>query len=299
MAARAMSGLDVTLRDGRKLHVHDEGDPDGFPVVFHHGTPACGRLYPADIEDARAKGIRLIGFDRAGYGRSDANFGRSFGDVAADVSDLLDTLGADRFATWGHSGGGPHALACAALLPERCVAAATLASVAPYDADGLDFLDGMGELNVEEFQLTLKRTREELEAAIRDTQAEFFSSGPDGLRQGMLSVLSPLDQAVMTAEFAEWGFRVMSEGAGKRVEGWRDDDLAVMKPWGFDVADIRVPVLLLQGTDDLMVPPAHGRWLAERIPGVEAEISDMEGHLTLLANRVSDVHDWLLARSGG
>jgi pimeloyl-ACP methyl ester carboxylesterase len=291
-----VSQLDVTLPDGRTLHVYDEGDPRGQAVVFHHGTPACGRLHPHDVEDARARGIRLIGFDRAGYGGSSASLGRSFGDVAADVAALLDSLGIDRFATWGHSGGGPHALACAALLPDRCVAAATLASVAPYGADGLDFLDGMGELNVQEFTLLLERSPEELEAAIVETQQQFFSAGPDGLRQAMLTVLSPLDQEVMTDEFAEWGFRVMSEGAAKRVEGWRDDDFAVVGPWGFEVSEIRVPVLLLHGTEDLMAPVAHGRWLAERIPGVESEISDTEGHLTLLAHRVPDVHEWLLAR---
>jgi pimeloyl-ACP methyl ester carboxylesterase len=294
MAADALTEFDVSLPDGRTLHVYEGGDPDGKAVVFQHGTPACGRLHPHDLEDAHRKGIRLIGFDRAGYGHSDANLGRSVSDVAADVAGMLDALGADRFATWGHSGGGPHALACAALLPDRCVAAATLASVAPYDADELDFLDGMGELNVQEIQLSLERTPEEQESAIRESQVHFFSTGPDGLRQAMLTVLSPLDQEVMTDEFAEWGYRVMSEGAATRIEGWRDDDRAWLEPWGFDVADIRVPVLLLQGTDDLMVPPQHGRWLAERIPGVDAEISETEGHLTLLANRVPDVHAWLL-----
>ena len=291
-----MTELDVTLPDGRTLHVYDEGDPNGVVVVVHHGTPACGRLHPHDIEDARGRGIRLIGFDRAGYGGSSANLGRSFGDVAADVADLLDILGADRFATWGHSGGGPHALACAALLPERCVAAATLACVAPYDADGLDFLAGMGELNVQEFQLLLERSPEELEAAIVQSQEQFFSAGPDGLREAMLTVLSPLDQEVMTDEFAEWGFRIMSEGAATRIEGWRDDDFAVVGPWGFEVSEIRVPVLLLHGTEDLMAPVSHGRWLAARIPGVEAEISETEGHLTLLAQRVPDVHEWLVER---
>ena len=288
-----MSEYDVTLPDGRTLHVHDEGDPDGHAVVFHHGTPACGRLHPDHIDDARARGIRLIGFDRAGYGGSSAKFGRSFADAATDVADLLDILGADRFATWGHSGGGPHALACAALLPDRCVAAATLASSGPYGVDDLDFLAGMGELNVQEFGLLLEGG-EVHEAAIRRSQVELFSGGPDGLREAMLTVLSPLDREAMTPEFAAWGFRVMYEGTGERIEGWRDDDLALVKPWGFDVAAIRVPVLLLQGTDDLMVPPAHGRWLAERIPGVEAEISDTEGHLTLLRDRVPDVHAWLL-----
>jgi len=285
--------FDVTLPDGRTLHVYDEGDPAGRAVVVHNGTPVCGRLHPHDIEDARARGIRLIGFDRAGYGGSSAKPGRSFASVAADVSDLLDILGADRFATWGHSGGGPHALACAALLSNRCVAAATLASVAPWGAEGLDWLAGMGEGNVEEFDLILAGGSEFEEALVR-SQAEMFGAGPEGLRHAMLSVLSPLDREVMTAEFAGWCFRIMSEGAAERIEGWRDDNLAAVKPWGFGLSEIRVPVLLLQGTEDLMVPPAHGRWLAERIPGVEAEISETEGHLTLLRDRVGDVHAWLL-----
>jgi pimeloyl-ACP methyl ester carboxylesterase len=207
-------------------------------------------------------------------------------------------LGVDRFATWGHSGGGPPALACAALLPGRCLAAATLASVGPYGVEGLDWLAGMGEGNTENFDLILAGG-EPLDDEFRRTQTEMFSAGPDGLRQAMLTVLSPLDQEVMTAEFAEWSYRIMSEGAAERIDGWRDDNLAVVKPWGFDVADITVPVLLLQGREDLMVPPQHGRWLAERIPGAEAEFGDTEGHMTLLANRVPDVHDWLLARSGG
>lgn len=174
-----MSELDVALGDGRTLHVYDEGDPGGVAVVFHHGTPACGRLHPHDIADARERGIRLIGFDRAGYGASSASPGRSVADVAADVAALLDSLGADRFATWGHSGGGPHALACAALLPDRCVAAAALASIASYGAEGLDWVAGMGELNVEEFGLALDGG-EAHEASLRRSQAEMFSAGPTG-----------------------------------------------------------------------------------------------------------------------
>ena len=288
-----MTEFDLTLDDGRTVHGYDEGDPRGLAVVVHHGSPSCGRLHPAQVDDARVRGIRLIGYDRPGYGGSSARPGRSFGDAADDVAGLLDALEVGRFATWGHSGGGPHALACAALLPERCVAAATLASPAPYGVEGLDWLEGMGEANVEEFDLVLAG-REALEPAVRRAQVEFFSAGPDGLRRAMLTVLSPLDQDVMTAEFAEWGFRVMSEGAAQRIEGWRDDDLAVVKPWGFELSDVRVPVLLLHGVQDLMAPVAHGRWLAERIPGVEVEISDTDGHLTLLAHRIPDVHEWLL-----
>ncbi|MGH2977298.1 MAG: alpha/beta fold hydrolase [Gaiellaceae bacterium] len=290
-----MSERDVTLADGRTLHVYDEGDPHGVAVVVHHGTPSCGRLYGGHVEDARARGIRLIGYDRPGYGGSSAQPGRSVGDAAADVTELLDALDVDRFGTWGHSGGGPHALACAALLPDRCAAAATLASVGPYGVPGLDFTEGMGEANVRDFDAVLAGP-EALEPVLLRDQAEMFAAGPDGLREAMLTVLSPLDQEAFTPEVGEWIYAVMAEGAAERIEGFRDDNLACVRPWSFDPSAIRVPVLLLQGTEDLMVPPAHGRWLAAQIPGVEADISDTEGHITLLTTRVPEVHEWLLAR---
>jgi pimeloyl-ACP methyl ester carboxylesterase len=288
--------LDVILADGRTLHVYDEGGPDGVAVVAHHGTPSSGRLQPAHVDDARARGIRLIGYDRPGYGvSSSAQPGRSVGDAAADVAELLDALGVVRFATWGHSGGGPHALACAALLPDRCVAAATLASVAPYGVEGLDWTEGMGEANTRDFDAVLAGP-DALEPLLLRDQAEMFSAGPDGLRQAMLTVLSPVDQAAFTPEVGEQIYAVMAEGAAERVEGFRDDNLACVSPWGFDPADIRVPVLLLHGEQDLMAPPSHGRWLAARIPGVQAEISDAEGHITLLTTRIPEVHEWLLER---
>ena len=290
-----MTELDVTLADGRALHVYDEGDPHGRAVVAHHGTPVVRTALSCVRRRRRERGIRLIGYDRPGYGASSAQPGRSIGDAAADVAELLDALGVDRFATWGHSGGGPHALACAALLPERCVAAATLASVAPYGVEGLDWLEGMGEANVQEFEAVLAGP-EALEPVLLRDQAEMFSAGPDGLRQAMLTILSPVDQAAFTAEVADWIYAVMAEGAAKRIEGFRDDNLACVAPWGFDPADIGVPVLLLQGVQDLMVPPSHGRWLAASIPGVEAEISDAEGHITLLTGRIPQVHAWLLTR---
>jgi pimeloyl-ACP methyl ester carboxylesterase len=289
-----MSELDVRLADGRTLHVYDEGDPNGVAVVVHHGTPSSGRLYPAFADDARARGIRLIGYDRPGYAGSSAQPGRTVADAAADVAELLDQFGIDRFATWGHSGGGPHSLACAALLPERCVAAAALSSPGPYGAEGLDFLEGMGELNRQDFDAVLAGP-EALEAVLRREQ-EMFSAGPEGLREGMLTILSPIDQEAFTAEVGEWIYSVMKEGGGERIEGWRDDSLAFVAPWGFESADIRVPVLVLHGVHDLMAPPGHGRWLATQIPGVEAEFSDAEGHITLFVNRIPEVHEWLSER---
>jgi len=137
---------------------------------------------------------------------------------------------------------------------------------------------------------------EAVEPLLLRDQAEMFSAGPDGLRQAMLTVLSPLDQEAFTPEAGEWIYAVMAEGAAERIEGFRDDNLACVAPWGFEPADIRVPVLLLHGTQDLMAPPTHGRWLAAQIPGVEAEITGSEGHITLLTTRIPEVHAWLLER---
>ena len=141
----------VGLADGRSLEVHELGDPDGFPIVFHHGTPGSGAIY------ARwdTPGVRLIAYDRAGYGGSTRKAGRVVADVVADITALADALSLERFATWGLSGGGPHSLACAALCDERLVAAATLAGVGPWNAKGLDWLAGMGEGNLREFDLVL------------------------------------------------------------------------------------------------------------------------------------------------
>ena len=290
-----MSELDVALRDGRTLHVYDEGDANGKPIVVHHGSPSDGQLFARHVEDAQARGIRLIGYDRAGYGGSTPRPGRSVADVAPDVEDVLDALGVDRFATWGISGGGPHALACGALLGKRCVAAAALASPAPWQAEGLDWLAGMGEGNVAEFDAVLEGG-EALEASLGRDAAEMLAGGADEMRTAMLSVLSPVDQAALDAEFGDFLYTTLRAGIGERIDGWRDDNVAFVHAWGFEPADIRTPSLLLQGVHDLMVPPSHGRWLAERIPGVDARISESDGHLTLLKDRVPEVHEWLLAR---
>jgi pimeloyl-ACP methyl ester carboxylesterase len=283
----------VAASDGRILHAIEAGDPDGFPVVIHHGTPGCAIFDERHVDDAIARGIRLVAYDRPGYAGSSRDAGRSIGDAAADVAAIGDALGFDRFATWGVSGGGPHALATAALLPDRVVAAASLAAVAPYDADGLDYLDGMGEMNIEEFGAALAG-----EAALRPNHerdaVEFVAAGPAGLKEGLATLLSPVDAAALDDALAAHMFESFETGLANGVDGWLDDDLAFIAPWGFDVADISVPVLLWQGLEDRFVPPGHGRWLAGRIPGVETRITPDDGHLTLYTRRVPEVHSWLL-----
>jgi pimeloyl-ACP methyl ester carboxylesterase len=285
----------VTGPDGRALRVRDVGDPGGVPVVVHHGTPGSGGFYERWREDAAERGIRLIGYDRPGYGGSDRHPGRTVADAAADVEAICDQLGLERVLTHGSSGGGPHALACAALLGDRVAAAATLCSVGPFDADGLDFLAGMGETNVVELGAAVEGEAK-LVPLLDEMAGEILSADPDELAGELASILSPPDAALVNGGLASELLTGIREGIGTSRVGWLDDDLAFVRPWGFDLSAISVPMLLWQGRQDLMVPPAHGEWLAQHVPGVEAHLSDEDGHLTVELRRIGDVHAWLLER---
>lgn len=289
-----MTELDVTLRDGRTLHVYDEGAPDGNVVVAHHGTPGCGLSYPPDLELARERGLRVVSYDRAGYGGSTPNPGRAVVDVVADVDDVVAELGIQRYVSIGASGGCPHSFACGAR-SERCVAAAAIASPTPYPADGLDWLDGMGEQNVEEFGLALEGADALVPYLERDA-AELAAATPEQIKDVMATLLPPVDAAVLTGDRAVFVKSMFERAIAQGVAGWRDDDVAFTRPWGFELDEIRVPTLLWQGVQDKMVPVAHGRWLAERIPGVEPHISEEDGHLSIAVGRLGEIDDWLAAR---
>jgi pimeloyl-ACP methyl ester carboxylesterase len=279
--------------DGRILAVLEAGDESGHAVVAIHGTPGSGLLWRGLAEDAEAREIRLLAYDRPGYGGSDPHPGRTVADAAGDVAAIADALGIERFAVEGGSGGGPHTLACAALLPDRVVAAASLAGVAPYPAEGLDWLDGMGQDNLDEFEATLAG-RETLERYLREQADAMLAAEPDAIADTLRSLLSPPDAAALTGEFAEYLAESTRRAIGERLDGWIDDDFVFMNPWGFELGEIRVPVQLLHGAQDRFVPMAHGEWLAERIPGVDAHLSEEDGHLTIQLARIGAVHAWLL-----
>jgi pimeloyl-ACP methyl ester carboxylesterase len=285
------STVDVAAGDGRTLRVRELGAPDGLPVIVHHGTPGSGVHSPAEDRAAAAAGLRLIGFDRAGYGGSTPAPGRDVAAVAADVAAIADALGVARFATFGYSGGGPHVLATAALLPDRVTRAAAWSSVAPYDADGLDFLAGMADANVEEFSLAL-RGRAALEPVLAAEAASLAGADEEGVVAGLTPFCSPTDAAALR-EIAAWLASQMTAGLAPGAAGWVDDDLAFTLPWGFDLAAIRVPVALWQGGEDRFVPLAHGRWLAAHVPGADASLLPDEGHLSLWLNERDATFAWL------
>ena len=284
---------EVTTPDGRTLTVASAGDPAGQPVFKLHGTPGSRVLDETSRRDAEERGIRLITYDRPGYGGSTPLPGRTVADGAADVRAIAEALGLERIGVWGISGGGPHALACAALLPDLAVAVASLASSAPFGVDGLDYFAGMGERNVEDIQLYLDDPAA-ARAKSRTDREEMLDARPDELFELLTSLLSPVDAAVFTAATAEFLCASYAVGLAPGDEGWWDDGVAEMAPWGFDLGDVRAPLQLWHGRHDQFVPFGHGVWLAEHIPGVDARLTDVDGHLTLGVNRVPEVHAWML-----
>ena len=285
----------IVLPDGRTLEYLVEGPPGGLPLVLHHGTPSGAVRVPPIFESAVRHGLRVVLASRPGYGGSSPHPGRRVADVAADTAALLDSLGAAHFVTAGWSGGGPHALACAARLPGRCVGASVVAGVAPHDAAGLDWLDGMGDENIAEFK-----------AAAQGVQAldAFLTPMADGLARitatdvvaAFGDLLSDVDRKALEGGLAGYLAESTRYSVSAGLAGWREDDLAFSSDWGFPLADLRIPVAVWQGEQDRMVPPAHGRWLAAHVPGAEVHLLPDEGHLSLMV-AIDDVLDNLLAHS--
>jgi pimeloyl-ACP methyl ester carboxylesterase len=281
--------------DGRTLAIEEAGDPAGRPVLVHNGTPNSRHLFAPVAADAAARGLRLIGYDRPGYGGSTPQPGRTVADCAADVRVICAELGIARLAMWGISGGGPHLLACAALLPDLVTAAASLASLAPSGAEGLDWFDGMGQDNADDFKLQ-QNDKVAARAKLETEREETIAASGEDLAGLLKTLLTPVDAAALTGEFAEYLAYTGREGLAPGSQGWWDDGEAFGRTWGFELAAIEVPVLLMHGRQDQFVPFGHGQWLAARVPGVEARLLDDDGHLTLITSRIGEVHAWLAER---
>jgi len=271
----------VALRDGRSLDVWVNGPPNGTVLLFHMGTPSSGLPSATLIEQAATAGLRLVTYSRAGYGNSTRRPGRSVVDIVEDMAIVLDAVGdADRLYVIGWSGGGPHALATAARLPDRVIAAATIASIAPYPASGLDYLAGMGAENVEEFNAALEGP----EALIGFKEANWpvmSQVSGDDLADALGDLVDHVDRGVLTGEFTEWLAGNMREGLRPGYWGWFDDDMAFVTPWGFDLDEFRVPVHVWQGAHDRMVPFSHGEWLARHVSTAVPHLYPEHGHLSL------------------
>ncbi|MFE2431661.1 alpha/beta fold hydrolase [Streptomyces sp. NPDC059373] len=276
------------LADGRTLEYLVAGPADGTPLVLHNGTPSAAVFFEPMVAAAARHGLRVVVHSRPGYAASSPQPGRTVAAVAADVAAILDELGVDRFLTVGWSGGGPHALACAALLPGRCLAAATVAGVAPHGVEGLDWLGGMGAENIEEFGAA---------AAGEGPLTAFLSAQVPGLAEvqageiaaALGDLVSDVDRNALTDEFADYMAATFRAAVSGGIAGWRDDDLAFVGDWGFDLGAVEAPVSVWQGAEDRMVPYAHGRWLASRLTGATVHLEPTEGHLSLVLNAFDDI----------
>lgn len=292
--------LMIPVAGGRELEVLVTGPADGFPFVFHHGTPQGVVPFAILERPATARGLRTIAYSRPGYGRStprtDAATTATVADDAADTAAVLDALGHGEFITLGWSGGGPRALACAALLPDRCRAATSGVGIAPPDAEGLDVMAGMGPENVEEYTAA-SQGREALTAWLEAYGTPYFSVTAADIVAQFGGLLPPVDQAALTGELAEYLAASCRHAGRQGIVGWRDDDLTHTRPWGFDLSTVRVPTAIWQGTEDLMVPFAHAVWLSEHVAGTRPHLLEGEGHISLLM-KIDEILDDLLDLAG-
>jgi pimeloyl-ACP methyl ester carboxylesterase len=283
----------IGTRDGRELEVITQGRDGGMPLIYHSGTPTAAVEFRMLAEPAAALGWQLVRASRPGYAGSLRREGRSVADVVEDTRTILDYLGQYRFVTLGWSGGGPHALATAALMPDRCAAAAILASLAPFDAVGLDWYAGMAPDNVEEFSAAAESSR--ALTSFLETQATALATVKgEQVAEVLGQLVDEIDRAALTGEVADYVAEDFRRGVSNGVAGWRDDDLAFVRPWGFDLSDIKVRISVWQGAHDRMVPFEHGRWLAAHIPGARVNLHHDEGHLSLVAQLpriLDDLHD--------
>jgi len=292
----------VTRPDGRLIEFLVAGPADGLPLVLHEGTPCGLVLYPPTVRAAALRGLRVVLAARPGYEGSTPRPGRRVVDVAGDTAAVLDELGADSFVTAGWSGGGPHALACAAALPGRCLAAASIAGVAPYQAPGLDWMAGMGPENVAEFGAALAG-QDELTAFLDREAATMGAVTGQDVAQAFGGLVIEADQAVLTGEYADHVAACLRAALSSGIAGWRDDDLAFTRDWGFSLdpainGETPLRAAIWQGDQDRMVPFAHGQWLAAAIPGARVHLMPGDGHLSMTVSAFDRILDDLLGLAG-
>ena len=276
--------LTVPTPDGRTLEVLDAGPRDGFPLVSHLGTPQGAVPFGILERPAAERNLRVISYSRPGYGastpRPDATTTATVANDATDTATILDHLGLSDFVTLGWSGGGPRALACAAMLPDRCRAATCGVGIAPpAEFDG-DVRDGMAPENVAEYTAAFAGPAEL--ANYLATQTAYFSVTADQVADSLGELAPPVDRAALTGELAECLASSLRAAGRQGIVGWLGDDLTHTRPWGFDLGAITVPVAVWQGTEDAMVPFAHAQWLATHVAGARAHLVEGEGHLSLL-----------------
>ena len=266
------------LKDGRELEIADNGINSESAIVFHHGTPGHASSWTDWLESAATAGIRAIAYSRAGYGTSDRNPGRSVINVNSDIAQVLDAKNITKFVSIGWSGGGPHCLANT--FEPRNVGAISLAGVGAFGVDDLDFLEGMGPENHDEFGAALKGEAV-IDQWMNDNAGAMKSVTGSDIIEAFGGLIGDADKAVLEGGEADAMAASMRSALAVSFDGWIDDDLVFVKKWGFEPEAITKPVFLWQGDDDFMVPHAHSYWLEKHIPTATLSFKPGEGHISL------------------
>lgn len=280
-------GTGVIESEGGALLEFSDSGGDGRVLVSHGGTPDGLASFSPFEEAATELGLRVVSIARPGYESSSPQPGRVVRDVVDDVSSVLDLLGVSRYVAMGWSGGGPHALACRAVDPDRCVGAVVVSGLAPVDLPGFDFFEGMGEENAYSFRMAMDDP-DALRPHLESMRPTYASITADQLVASMESVLPEVDRKYLTGDFADFVATALRRGTAGGVEGWLDDALALARPWGFDLHDLD-RVSIWHGSEDLMVPHSHGRVLAGACGDALPHLLTGEGHLSLFVGRISEI----------
>lgn len=295
MSVWELDAVSVSVADGRVLEVVMAGPPDGTPLFSHHGTPGAAEMLDPLVAVGAERGLRHITYSRPGYGASTRQPGRTVASCAVDVAAVADALGYERFYSVGSSGGAPHSIACAALLPDRLIAGAATASPAPIDAGGLDWTAGMAQENVAELAAA-RAGDQEFQEYLEGEARSMLGISAEELVGQLGDLVSDVDRRAVTGVLGEFMVRELAHSLATGIWGWFDDDRALFTDWGFDLTAIRVPLCLWHGADDRFVPSAHGRWLAARL-GLEARVLPDHGHLSVSEDSYGEVLDALLEHS--
>jgi pimeloyl-ACP methyl ester carboxylesterase len=291
--------IQVPAGDGRELEVAVAGPADGWALFSHHGTPGAAEMLEPLVGVGAERNLRHITYSRPGYGASARQPGRTVASCATDVAAVADALGCERFYSVGSSGGAPHSIACAALLPDRVIAAAAIASPAPIDAEGLDWTAGMGQENVAELAAARGGDRE-FQAYLATQAQSLLGGSAEDVMTHLGDLVSEVDRHAVDDVLGEFMVRELAHSLSTGIWGWFDDDRALFANWGFDLTGVRAPLSLWHGGEDRFVPSAHAKWLATRL-GIAARVLPDRGHLSVSGESYGEILDALLAdsRDGG